>query len=66
MDAYQVDNLIITPEKQGAERFGAFSYPVRHGRYSEIRTPAHTFQFNLNGEIKVIEGRGNNWPHPAE
>jgi hypothetical protein len=66
MDAYEVDNLIITPEKQGAERFGTVSYPVRYGHFSEIRTPSHTFQCNLNGEIKVIEGRGNSWPHPAE
>ena len=66
MESYEVDNLVITPEKQGAERFGTFSYPIRYGHYSEIRTPTHTFQFNLSGEIKVVEGRGNNWPHPAE
>ncbi len=66
MESYEVDNLVITPEKQGAERFGTFSYPIRYGHYSEIRTPTHTFQFNLNGEIKVAEGKGNNWPHPAE
>ncbi len=58
--------MVIIPEKQGAERFGTFSYPVRYGRYSEIRSEAHAFQFNLDGEIKVIEGRGNNWPDPAE
>ncbi|HUJ90762.1 MAG TPA: hypothetical protein VLX12_11230 [Syntrophorhabdales bacterium] len=66
MEWYKVDDLIITPGKQGAERFGTFSYPVRYGRFSEIRTPAHTFLFNLNGEIKFIEGKGNNWPYPAE
>ncbi len=66
MVSYKIDDLIITPERQGMERFGTFSYPVRYGRFSEIRTPAHTFQFNLEGEIKFIEGRGNNWPCPAE
>ena len=66
MGSYEVDDLIITPEKQGAERFGTFSYPVRYGHFSEIRTPAYTFQFNLDGEIKFIEGKGNSWPYPAE
>jgi len=66
MGPYQVDDLIITTEKQGAERFGTFSYPVRYGHLSEIRTPSFTFQFNLDGELKFIEGRGNGWPYPAE
>ncbi len=66
METYEIEDLIITIGKQGAERFGTFSYPVRYGRYSEIRTPAHSFHFNLNGEIKFIEGRRNSWPHPAE
>ena len=66
MGPYEVDDLIITPEKQGAERFGTFSYPVRYGHLSEIRTSAYTFQFNLDGEIKFIEGKGNGWPYPAE
>ena len=66
MGSYEVDDLIVTPEKLGAERFGTFSYPVRYGRFSEIRTSAYTFQFNLDGEIKFIEGKGNGWPYPAE
>jgi hypothetical protein len=66
MGSYEIDNLIITPDKQGLERFGTFSYPVRYGHFSEIRTPTFTFQFNLDGELKFVEGRGNSWPYPAE
>ena len=66
MESYQIDDLTITPVKEGAREFGKFSYPVRYGRFSEIRTPEYTFQFNLNGEIKFIQGRGRTWPHPAE
>ena len=66
MESYQIGDLTITPVKEGVKEFGKFSYPVRYGRFSEIRTPEYTFQFNLNGEIKSIQGRGRNWPHPAE
>ncbi|HME44889.1 MAG TPA: radical SAM protein [Syntrophorhabdales bacterium] len=66
MGSYEIDDLIITPEKQGVERFGTFSYPVRYGRFSEIRTSTYTFQFNLEGQIKLVEGKGNTWPYPAE
>jgi hypothetical protein len=31
MESYEVDNLIITPGKEGAKRFGTFSYPIRYG-----------------------------------
>jgi len=59
MESYEVDDLIIITERQGADRFGTFSYPVRYGHFSEIQTPAYTYQFNLEGEIKFIEGKGN-------
>ena len=37
------------------------TYPVRHGRYAEIETQEYVFQFNLNGEIKHIQGRVGTW-----
>ena len=66
MESYSLDDLDITLDKEGAPDFTKVSYPVRYGRYAEIKTPDHLFQFNLNGEIKYIQGRGKNWPHPAE
>ena len=66
MDAYHFKNLEITIEKEGANRFTKVSYPIRYGRFCEIKTPDYLFQFNLNGEIKFIRGLRRSWPHPAE
>jgi hypothetical protein len=66
MESYQLDNLIITLDKEGSREFYKVSFPVRYGRFSEIKTPDHIFQFNRNREIKFIQGIGQNWPHPAE
>lgn len=64
--SYQVDDLIITLNKEGARDFSKVSFPIRYGRFSEIQTPHDIFQFNLNGEIKFIQGRTQDWPHPGE
>ncbi len=66
MESYPLDDLIITLDQEGSKEFSKVSFPVRYGRFSEIRTPAYVFQFNLNGEIKYIQGIGQDWPHPAE
>jgi hypothetical protein len=66
MQSYKLKNLEITVDRQGADRFAKVSYPIRYGRFSEIKTPEYLFQFNLNGEIKYIRGLSRNWPHPAE
>ncbi len=57
--------LTITQNKTGARRFTKVSYPIRYGRYGEIRTPDWIYQFNLSHEIKFIQGHGNGWP-PSE
>lgn len=59
-------NFAISVEKQGPARVAKASFPLRYGRYSEIRTNDYEFLFNLNGEIKFIRGLNPNWPHPAE
>ncbi len=66
MTSHHIDNLTITLNKSGAASFTKVSYPIRYGRYSEIKTPTYTFQFNLNHEIKYIQGHGNGWPSPSE
>jgi hypothetical protein len=66
MESYRFDNLSVILDKTGSPEFGKASYPIRYGRFSEVKTPEYTFQFNLNGEIKYIQGRGKSWPHPAE
>jgi len=66
MESYQLDNLIITLNKEGSREFSKVSFPIRYGLFSEIRTPEYLFQFNLNGEIKFIQGLTQTWPHPAE
>ena len=64
--SYRIDEFDISLEKEGAQVFSKVTFPIRYGRYSEIQTPDYLFQFNLNGEIKFIQGRNSNWPHPNE
>jgi hypothetical protein len=66
MESPLLSNLAISVEKQGPSRISKASFPLRYGRYSEIRTHEYEFLFNLNGEIKFIRGLNVNWPHPAE
>ena len=66
VESYKLNNLEITIDRQGASRFSKVSYPIRYGRFSEIKTKEYRFQLNLNAEIKYIRGRNGNWPHPAE
>ncbi len=66
MESFQFDNLSIILNKQGSREFSKASYPIRYGRFAEIKTPDYIFQFNLNGEVKYIQGRRESWPHPAE
>jgi hypothetical protein len=56
----------IIRDKQGVRGYVKLSCPVRYGRYHEIKTPEYVYHFHLNGEIRHIQGRGGNWPHPAE
>jgi hypothetical protein len=66
MDSYQIGDLNITLNKEGAREYSKVSYPIRYGVYSEIKTPDYIFQFNLNGEIKFIQGLRQSWPDPSE
>ena len=66
MEFYHFNDLHITVGKEGSREFSKVSFPVRYGRFSEIKTPDYTYQFNLNGEIKYMQGMGPAWPHPAE
>lgn len=64
--SYKINDLDITLNKRGADKYAKISYPLRYGVFSEIKTKTHTFQFNLNGEIKTIQGRGEGWLDAAE
>ncbi len=66
MQTFNLGHLSIAVNKEGAGNYSKVSYPIRYGRYHEINTPKYTFQYNLNGEIKFIQGRERDWPHPAE
>jgi len=66
METAQLDTSAITLDKEGSHEYAKVSYPIRYGRYSEIKFPEYLFQYNLNGEIKYIQGRTPSWPHPSE
>ncbi|MCF8067625.1 MAG: radical SAM protein [Desulfobacterales bacterium] len=58
--------LNIIPDKAGADDYLKVSYPIRYGRYSEIRKDKLLLTFNQNGEVKTIQGLDSEWPHPSE
>ncbi|MBW2364810.1 MAG: radical SAM protein [Deltaproteobacteria bacterium] len=66
MESYPFDDKTITINKKGASSFSKVSYPIRYGRFSEIKTKDYIYQFNLNGEIKFIQGKNQHWPDPNE
>jgi len=66
METFQLDTFTITLDKEGSREYAKVSYPIRYGRFSEIRSPEYLLQYNLNGEIKCIQGRTQSWPDPSE
>jgi hypothetical protein len=66
MKSYSFDDKTITINKTGAASFSKVSYPIRYGRFSEINAKDYIYQFNLNGEIKFIQGKNPHWPDPNE
>ncbi len=66
MHAFRPENLAISLAKAGYRQYTKASQPTRVGRYSEIRTRTHEFQFDLEGRIRFISGCGPDWPHPFE
>ncbi len=61
-----LSTLSISVEKKAPAKISKASFPLRYGRYAEIRSRDYEFCFNLNGEIKFIRGLHTDWPHPAE
>lgn len=66
METYKLREMSVILEKEGADQYIKISFPLRYGIYHEIKTPGYTFQFNLNGEIKTIQGRGEGWLDASE
>ena len=66
MTSYRLNNMAVTVDREGAGEFTKATFPIRYGRYSEIKTSDYEFHFNLKGEIKFIRGLGPGWRHPGE
>lgn len=66
METYLLDHFRITLNKEGAKAYIKVGFPVRYGLFSEIETEDALFQFNLNGEIKFIQGKGPHGLPPTE
>lgn len=60
------DGVEITPALNGSFVYSKASYPVRYGKYGEIKTKDYIWQFNLKGEVKFLKGRKDTWPDPTE
>jgi len=63
---FSQQKLMISVLKNGPDKLVKQTFPLRFGKYSEIKTLDFEFCFNLNGEIKSIRGLKSDWPHPAE
>jgi hypothetical protein len=66
LESYTFADLEITVGRQGADRFQKMSFPIRYGKFCEVKTAQYLFEFNLKAEIRYIRGLGRSWPHPAE
>jgi len=66
MESYPVGPLQITLNKEGAREYIKVGFPLRYGLFSEIETSEYLFQFNQNGEIKFIQGKGPQGLPPSE
>jgi hypothetical protein len=66
MPSYRINGMAVTIGKQGADEFTKATYPIRVGKYSEIKTQDYEFHFNLKGQIKFIRGLHYKWRHPGE
>jgi hypothetical protein len=66
MEFPHFSHFAVHVEKQTPSYITKATFPLRYGKYSEIRTSEYEFIFNLNGEIKFIRGLNTDWPHPAE
>ncbi len=66
MKTAKLQDLKITLDREGAKKYAKMSCPIRYGCYSEIEYSDFCLQFNRNGEVKYLAGKGRDWPHPAE
>jgi len=66
MKTAKLQDFKITLDREGAKKYAKVSCPIRYGHYSEIECSDFCLQFNRNGEVKYLVGKGQDWPHPAE
>jgi hypothetical protein len=66
MEYHRLGDLEVLIGKRGSRDYVKVSYPLRYGYFSEVVSPELICQFGLNGELRFLQGRGRNWPHPAE
>lgn len=66
MEAFHFDTFRLWLNRHGSARYVRGSFPVRYGKFHEIRSGPCTFQVDLNGHIKYIASRDPAWPDPAE
>jgi hypothetical protein len=66
MPSYRVKDMAVTIDKEGADNFTKATYPIRVGKYSEVKTSEYEFHFNPSGQIRFIRGLSPNWRHPGE
>lgn len=66
MPGSKIAEIHLSLNRQGASSYAKTSYPIRYGRYHELRYGDYLVQCNLRGEVKYIMSRHADWPHPSE
>jgi hypothetical protein len=59
-------DMIVETGRRGLFRPAKADFPVRYGEYSRIGTKELVMDFDRNGRVRFLQGRGESWPHPLE
>jgi hypothetical protein len=56
------EELSMLLDVEGSREYIKVSFPIRYGKYAQITYGDYDYQFNRNGELKVIQGNTPAWP----
>ena len=52
METFQLDNVTLTINKEGGDRYSKVSYPARYGRYAEIRHSSLPIEILIESQFR--------------
>ena len=61
MEQVSIDEINVTANKTGADKYQKVSYPMRFGEYSIIETPEYLYHLNLKGQVRFIQAKNDKY-----